>query len=503
MYLKAGTGGLIHWRQMESKSNLISRRVFQAGLLCAPAWAAQSGKACQFEHAILEGGKPVPETGFSEHPLEARSPAGIFLRWPREVRGARGFGFAFGLDYREYGSIAVRLALSRRQLAVVDVSMAPRFDPYFVPLTENDALAASREGIALLAEGGAARRAILSASPLRRREAPAMHPFLLVPGELPPLEEYFLRMRSLDVVQEFDWRAGCVTEGLYSLGELDALKRYLRLFLEDSGQEATAAFRRGVEQTLPAAAIARLMPEHPALESALEIWNKRRNEAGHIQDGPRIVAEANYTVAYPMAVMGVARQDRALRETAVRQLRAARERLVDGSGNIHLRHDEKTGERTYLGWARGVAWYILGLAATLDALPAEERPQDLLDELRRALAWALRFQRGDGLWCAFLTEAGVAPDTSGSAGIGAALRIAQRLGAAEPGWADAAQRALDGCIARLSPHGFLTGVSQSNKREGGPEFQRSDHRVSMQFGMGFMGVLLGETRRAAGPRPAE
>lgn len=485
---------------MESLSKQISRRAFQAGMVGAAAWAAQPRKACQFEHAILEGGKAVPVAGFSEHPLEARSPAGIFLRWPREVRGARGFGFAFGLDYREYGGIAVRLAQSRRQLAVVDVSMAPRFDPYYVPLSESDALAASREGVALLAEGGAARRAILSASPSRRREAPAMHPFLLIPGELPPREEYFLRMRSLDVVQEFDWRAGCVTEGLYALSEMDALLRYLRLFLEESGQEATAAFRRGVEQTLPAAAIARLMPEHPALESALEIWNKRRNEAGHIQDGARIVAEANYTVAYPMAVTGVARHDDGLRETAVRQLRAARDRLVDGSGNIHLRHDEQTGERTYLGWARGVAWYILGLAATLDALPGRERPQDLLDELRRALAWAVRYQRGDGLWCAFLPESGVAPDTSGSAGIGAALRIAQRLGVAEPGWAGAAQRALDGCIGRLSPHGFLTGVSQSNKREGGPEFQRSDHRVSMQFGMGLLGVLLGETRKAAGAR---
>lgn len=478
-------------------THTLSRRAFQTALLAVPALTGAPAKACRFEHAVLEGGKPVPVAGFAEHPLEAGSSAGILLRWPRQVSGARGFGFAFGLDYREYGGIAVRLALSRRQLAVVDVSMAPRFDPYFVPLSEADARAASREGIVLLAEGGAARRSVLSATPERRQEAPALHPFLLVPRALPPLEEYYLRMRSLDVIQEFDWRAGCVTEGLYSLGELDALKRYLRLFLDESGQEATAAFRRGVEQTLPAAAIARLMPEHPAIENALTIWNKRHNEQGHIQDGPRIVAEANYTVAYPMAVLGVIRQDRGLRETAVRQLRAARDRLVDAGGNIHLRHDEQTGERTYLGWARGVAWYILGLAATLAALPEAERPRDLLDELRRALAWAVRFQREDGLWCAFLPEAEVAPDTSGSAGIGAALRIAQRLGVAESRWAGAAQRALDGCIARLSPHGFLTGVSQSNKREGGPEFQRSSHRVSMQFGMGFLGVLLGETRKSA------
>jgi rhamnogalacturonyl hydrolase YesR len=197
-----------------------------------------------------------------------------------------------------------------------------------------------------------------------------------------------------------------------------------------------------------------------------------------------------------MAVLGVTRSNANLRETAVAQLRAARERLVDAEGNLYLRHDERTGERTYLGWARGVAWYILGLAATLDTLPADERPRDLLDELRRSLAWAVRYRRQDGLWCAFLPEAAVAPDTSGSAGIGAALCIAHRLGVADPAWIGSAQHALEGSIARLSPHGFLTGVSQSNKSEGGPAFQRSDHRVSMQFGMGFLGILLGEMRRA-------
>ena len=108
---------------------------------------------------------------------------------------------------------------------------------------------------------------------------------------------------------------------------------------------------------------------------------------------------------------------------------------------------------------------------------------------------ALEYQRGDGLWCGFLPEPDVAPDTSGSAGIAAAVFIAARLGAAEPAWILAARRALQGCLDRLSLHGFLTGVSQSNKREGGPAFQRSPHRVSLQFGMGLLGVLLAASRR--------
>lgn len=76
------------------------------------------------------------------------------------------------------------------------------------------------------------------------------------------------------------------------------------------------------------------------------------------------------------------------------------------------------------------------------------------------------------------------------------MQIAMRLGAGDIRFAEAARRALQGCIAKLSVHGFQGGVAQSNKREGGPPFQRSSHRVSMQYATGFLAVLLAETRRA-------
>ncbi|MCW5966145.1 MAG: glycoside hydrolase family 88 protein [Bryobacterales bacterium] len=485
-----------------------TRRAFPASMLGAATASVLAGQSpnaspCRFVHASIDGaGTPIPVAGFAEHSMEPGKDEGVLLRWPGELRGASGVGFAIGNDYREFGNISVRLAKSGKLLALVTVSMAPRFDPYFVPLSEADGAAASREGLLLRADAGSSRRSILSASVERRREAPAIHPFLLAPGTLPALGEYARRMGSLDVVQDFDWRAGCVTEGLHALGQTNALRRYLRLFLDDSGEAGTEAFRRGVEQTLPAAAIARMMPGHPALETVIRILQSRRSAAGHFQGGTRIVAETNYTVAYPLAVLAMQRGDLQLKEQVLVHLRGARDRLQDRDGNLYLRQDEVSGERTYLGWARGVAWYTLGLAATLDALPTNERPRDLLDELRRSLQWGLPFQRADGLWCAFLPEPEVAPDTSGSAGIGAALRIAQRLGVAEPAWEQAAQRALQGCISRLSAHGFLGGVSQSNKREGGEPFQRSSHRVSMQFAMGLLGVFLAETRKRRPNRTA-
>jgi rhamnogalacturonyl hydrolase YesR len=427
------------------------------------------------------------------HAIEPDGPD-LMLRWPKEVRGAVGVGFAFGHDYREFGKITLSLARSGKRLGAVDVSLAPRFDPYLLELEEPDARAASREGIVLRPEGGVALRSVLSVAEPVRQEAPALHPYLLVPGTLSPLEEYGRRMRSLDVTQEFDWRAGCVLEGLQALEETGALRRFLRHFLEDSGPDATAEFGRGVEQTLPVAALARVLPGHPLIERAIALWDKRRGASGAAQDGLTLVAEANYTVAYPMAVLSRLHGRPDLAERALLQLRAARERLVDAAGNLYLRHNEQTGVRTYLGWARGVAWYLLGLAATLEALPEGSCPRDLLDELRRALEWALRFQRDDGLWCGFLPEAQVAPDTSGSAGIAAALLKARRLGVGEPLWERSALRARQGCVSRLTRHGFLSGVSQSNKREGGETFQRSPHRVCTQFGMGLLGILLGEAR---------
>ncbi len=155
----------------------------------------------------------------------------------------------------------------------------------------------------------------------------------------------------------------------------------------------------------------------------------------------------------------------------------------DGSGGY-----ERTTYRNCN--ARGVAWYLLGLARTLPLLDDHDGADDLIAECRRAGAWALRHQRPDGLWSCYLDEPRTGADTSGSAGIAAALALGvpgQLLPSPGAGRA-AADRALAALTRHLTPDGFLGGVAQLNK--GGEALQRGGYRVLSPMAMGLMAQLI-------------
>lgn len=92
-------------------------------------------------------------------------------------------------------------------------------------------------------------------------------------------------------------------------------------------------------------------------------------------------------------------------------------------------------------------------------------------------------------WSCFLDERTIAPDTSGSAGIAAAMALAARHELAGKKFRESARAAWNGLARKLTAGGFRSGVSQANKREAGEALQRSDDRVSLQFGMGLMAQL--------------
>jgi unsaturated rhamnogalacturonyl hydrolase len=88
----------------------------------------------------------------------------------------------------------------------------------------------------------------------------------------------------------------------------------------------------------------------------------------------------------------------------------------------------------------------------------------------------------------FLDRPEFTPDTSGSAGIAAALAIG-----AQQGWLDAtaksaAARTLTGLKPHLTADGMLGGVSQANKSN--DDLQRGICRLVYQMGMGLMVQLI-------------
>ncbi|NUQ13119.1 MAG: glycoside hydrolase family 88 protein [Gemmatimonadaceae bacterium] len=111
--------------------------------------------------------------------------------------------------------------------------------------------------------------------------------------------------------------------------------------------------------------------------------------------------------------------------------------------------------------------------------------------------WVVTSQRADGLWTCYAHRPETGPETSGTAGIAAALLLAHELGLAPASVQDVARRALQGLERYLSPDGFLHGVTQSNK--GGEELQRSGYRVYLQMGLG-LAVQLAAIHRSLGGR---
>jgi rhamnogalacturonyl hydrolase YesR len=137
-----------------------------------------------------------------------------------------------------------------------------------------------------------------------------------------------------------------------------------------------------------------------------------------------------------------------------------------------------------------VAWYFLGLAKSLDVLP--HPPDDLIAELQRTAAYLIPFQTQEGLWRVFVDDPQTAHETSGTAGIAAAMAIGVRRGWLGNDAVLYIQKSLNALYSRLTPDGFLTAVAHSNMKEGGEPFQRNTRGAILQFGMGMMAQLVAE-----------
>lgn len=245
----------------------------------------------------------------------------------------------------------------------------------------------------------------------------------------------------------------------------------------------------GIEGGLPFADLALHDPRHRWLLCFASAMSELRRPDGAIRDADMLSAEGSYTLAFPLAALAVARNSDAVAALAVDQLRIRQARLWH-DGALWLRYMED-GERSFRNWARAVAWYLLGLVRTLELL--HDRGLVVVDleaEARRVGNWVLGFQRDDGLWAAYIDDPRLVADTSGSAGIAAALALGARIGILPQTATGAARRTLVGLQGYLTPDGFLGGATQANR--GGEILQRSDYRVLSQMAMGLQAQLVAE-----------
>jgi len=421
------------------------------------------------------------------------------------------------LDVREELQLEAVAAESRRRLGVFDIRYASPLQPFEIELSPAHLEAILGEGLELQpVSGGNEPFRILAPDPAFIERAPLLFPHLLLVGrdaDRPGSRvRHMLRsLASLSSLQPFGWLEGCVLDGLTDLGRAladrkfeDAAREHLGLFCdanhvltyEDPRSEPADGRVYGIEGTLPFAAWARLQPDHPALERAIDLWRSRTREDGVVCGSGMLSAEGSYTVAYPMAVLARVRGDAELAEKAVRQLEVRREQLSLPGGELHLR-SYADGSRTFRHWARAHAWYLLGLIRTLNELRAAgysgSGVSRCADEFVRAANVALGFQANDGLWSVFVDEPSTGTDASGSAGIAAALALGANAGLLPASSRTAAGHAWQALLSHLTPDGILAHVAQSNK--GGEALQRSGYRVMFQMASGLLGQLYAALRQ--------
>ncbi len=440
---------------------------------------------------------------------EDAAPLRLFWDGGTPAESAAKLRFTVAVDHRCLHRVVAADAATGEVFGECVVPFGCPGQVFEIPLTAAQTAAAQRDGLALrLADPGEPLWII----------APGPHaPSAVLPqlffGDNAVTEERFLNLFcSAASIQPCDWMEICVLDGLMdwaALGRVAArgtLKKHLDVFFHpENGRRETFKGEPcdgapgGPESTGPWAVLARTLGynhQHPALALA-EAGFEKHYDPGTDSVGHHVVAETSYNIAYPMMAMARFTERPALQQRALRQLEVNRQYLT-GPDDLWLRYFPETGERTFQNWSRGVAWYFLGLVRTLSLLPGPERPAELTMEVDRLAAWVAKHQQPDGLWSCFLKEPGLLPDTSGSAGIAAAVALAVRTGMLGREHLATAQRAKDALMKQLTPDGWLRGVSQSNKSEAaGLDLQRSTHRVIAPWGMGLLAQLTAALHRPA------
>jgi rhamnogalacturonyl hydrolase YesR len=163
--------------------------------------------------------------------------------------------------------------------------------------------------------------------------------------------------------------------------------------------------------------------------------------------------------------------------------------LTTPTGIFHRKIND--GNPIYYNWARGVAWYLLGLVKSLQLIP-QEHPQFsvLHKEFIRAVNVIIEYRDKNGMFYAFLGDKETLPDTSGTAGILAALAfgIKNKLLPNEH-YEKILKSSFNYLINNyLTPDGYMRGSTQINN--GGEILQRSGYRTISPYTLGFLGIII-------------
>jgi unsaturated rhamnogalacturonyl hydrolase len=307
------------------------------------------------------------------------------------------------------------------------------------------------------------------------------------------------QLLSLSSLSTFGWMEGCVLDAINMLKNTNAnlvLQQHLnKYFSNDSlvyeayNNERATATINNIESILPFAILAMHNPKHAMLNKAIDYCLAKADKAGVIMDDEKgikkLKTEECYTLCYPLVILAKKLNRLDLQRLAITNLQIRVSSLVNDNFIYQNKIEFKKPE--FANWARGVAWYLLGLTKTLALLPDDETTKPLRTALQDAANMVISYQQTNGLWYCFLHEPETEIETSGSSGIAAALAYGYSKKLLPLSCKIAAEKCLNGLQQYFTPDGFLTGTAQVNK--GGAALQRNGFRVISPYTLGFIGIL--------------
>ncbi|MDR6562280.1 MULTISPECIES: glycoside hydrolase family 88 protein [unclassified Arcicella] len=451
--------------------------------------------------ATLPEGKYIPfDLSFGEISLRQE----VKLSWNQSIPDKTEFvrlRITSATDVRETLVLEVRTAISGKKIAVWDFRFAALLQPFELEIPAKHIKAVFSEGVTLRMIEGTKPFWFFTGSSSEKTAPQAYLPHLLVYGEELQKDAWKDRLLSFGSLQTFGWQQGIVWDGLLDLSKHSTkaktvLEQQLNLYFANNSlvycnlnNIKTIEKIHTVESILPFAILAQTNPTHPLLETAISFCEAHANTLGVIADGTgnnrMVKTEECYTVSYPLAVLAKVLNRPDLVKLSIETLKSRIEVLEKGN-SIYQRGTEQ-GELFFENWSRGVAWYLLGLAKTLVHLPESTEKESLTISFKKSVEKVLTYQQHNGLWYNFFHQPDTGFETSGTAGIAAALKVGFQHGFLNETAKKAAMNASIGLFPYLAPDGYLTGTAQVNK--GGEALQKNGFRVISPYTLGFLAHL--------------
>jgi unsaturated rhamnogalacturonyl hydrolase len=405
-------------------------------------------------------------------------------------------------DVREELVLEVKTAITGKKIADWDLRFAAMLQPFELSIPNEELKAVFAEGIIIKIVKGTKPFWFFSDNSSSKIAPKSYLPHLLVYGEKTKRDAWKDRLMSLESLQTFGWQQGIVWDGLLELSKHSAqaktvLAKQLELYFAQNSlvycnlnNIKAVELIHTVESILPFAILAQTNPTHPLLKTAIEFCEAHANSEGVIADGTgnnrMVKTEECYTVSYPLAVLAKTLNRPDLAQLAIKTLQS-RISVLEKGNSIYQRGTEQ-GDLFFENWSRGVAWFLLGLAKTLVHLPESAEKESLKISFQKSVEKVVDYQQSNGLWYNFFHQPETGFETSGTAGIAAALMYGFQYGLLNEKAKNIAIKAQIGLIPYLTPDGYLTGTAQVNK--GGDALQQNGFRVISPYTLGFFAHLI-------------